>query len=85
VAEHTVDPRHIANAVAALPRKNWRESFGLCLQIPFDPYVQHEYQVFLVISAILKDDARDFDGGAVEAFQRALLKLRPGSPAVFLG
>ena len=79
-AEHPVDPRHIANTVAALPRKSWRESFTLCSQIPFDSYVQHEYQVFLVISAILNDHASDFDGEAVDEFRRALLKLPPGSP-----
>jgi hypothetical protein len=80
VAEQSVDPRHIANAVAALPRKAWRESVALCLPIPFDSYVQHEYQVFLVISAILNDHAFDFNGRAVEAFRRALLKLPSGSP-----
>lgn len=78
--EQLVDPRHIANAVAALPRKTWRESVALCSPIPFDPYVQHEYQVFLVISAILNDHASDFSGGAVDVFHRALLKLPPGSP-----
>jgi hypothetical protein len=79
-AEQPVDPRHIANAVAALPRKSWRESFTLCSQIPFDSNVQHEYQVFLVISAILNDHSSDFNGGAVEVFRRVLLKLPPGSP-----
>jgi len=79
-AEHSVDPRHIANAVAALPRKTWRESVTLCSQIPFESYVQREYQVFLVISAILNDHSSGFNGGAVEAFRRALLKLSPGSP-----
>jgi hypothetical protein len=79
-AEQPVDPRHIANAVAALPRKSWRESVALCSQAPFDPYVQHEYQVFQVISAILSDHASDFGDGPVEAFRRALLKLPPGSP-----
>ena len=82
-AEHPVDPRHIANAVAALPRKNWRESFALCSPIPFDAYVQHEYQVFLVISAILNDHASDLNDGPVEVFRRALLKLplrSPGQP-----
>jgi len=28
-AEYPVDPRHIANAVADLPRKSWRDSFAL--------------------------------------------------------
>src|SRR5208282_1571719 len=42
--------------------------------------VQHEYQVFLVISAILNDHSSDVSGGAVEVFHRALLKLFPGSP-----
>lgn len=42
--------------------------------------MQHEYQVFLVISAILNDPSSDFSGGAVEAFRRALLQLPPGSP-----
>jgi len=79
-AKQPADPRHIANAVAALPHKTWRESVALCSPIPFDPYVQHEYQVFLVISAILNSHASDFDGGAVEAFHRALLQLPPGSP-----
>jgi hypothetical protein len=79
-AKHPVDPRHIANAVAALPRKSWRESFALCSQIPFDSYVQHEYQVLLVISAILNSHSSDFNGGAVDAFRRALLKLPAGSP-----
>ena len=79
-AEQPVDPRHIANAVAALPRKSWRESFTMCSQIPFDSYIQHEYQVFLVISAILNDHSSDFNGGAVEVFRRVLLKLPPGSP-----
>lgn len=79
-AEKPVDPRHIANAVAALPWKTWRESVALCSPIPFDSYVQHEYQVFLVISAILKDQASDFSDGPVEAFRRALLKLPLGSP-----
>ena len=79
-AEQPVDPRHIANAVAALPEKTWRESVALCSPIPFDSYVQHEYQVFLVISAILKDQGSDFSDGAVEAFRRALLKLPPGTP-----
>ena len=79
-AEHPVDPRHIANALAALPRKSWRESFALCSQIPFDSYVQHEYQVFLVISAILNDHSSDFNGGAVDAFRLALLKLPPEGP-----
>lgn len=79
-AEQPVDPRHIANAVAALPRKTWRESVALCSPIPFDSYVQHEYQVFLVMSAILKDQASDFSDGPVEAFRRALLKLPLGSP-----
>jgi hypothetical protein len=79
-AEYPVDPRDIANAVAALPRKTWRESAALCSQIPFDSYVQHEYQVFLVISAILNDHSSEFNGEAVEAFRRALLKLLPGSP-----
>jgi hypothetical protein len=78
-AEHPVDPRHIANAAAALPRKSWRESFTLCSQIPFDSYMRHEYQVFLVVSAILNDHSSDSSGGAVEAFRRALLKLPPGS------
>jgi hypothetical protein len=79
-AEQPVDPRHIANAVAALPRKTWRESVALCSPIPFDSYLQHEYQVFLVMSAILKDQASDFSDGPVEAFRRALLKLPLGSP-----
>ena len=79
-AEQPVDPRHIANAVAALPRKTWRESVTLCSPIPFDSYVQREYQVFLVISAILNDHSSDVSGGAVEVFHRALLKLFPGSP-----
>lgn len=78
--EQPADPRHIANAVAALPRKSWRESVTLCSQIPFDSYVQHEYQVFLVVSAILKDYSSDFNGSAVEVFRLALLKLPPGSP-----
>jgi hypothetical protein len=79
-AEHPVDPRHFANAVAALPRKSWRESFTLCSEIPFDSYVQHEYQVFLVISAILSNHSHDFSDRAVEAFRRALLELPPRSP-----
>ena len=79
-ADHPVDPRHIANAIAALPRKNWRESFALCSQVPFDPYVQHDYQVFQVISAILNDPTSRLGSGPVEAFRRALLKLPLGSP-----
>jgi len=79
-AEQPVDPRHIANAVAALPRKTWRESVALCSPIPFDSYMQHEYQVFLVMSEILRDQASDFSDGPVEAFRRALLKLPLGSP-----
>lgn len=43
--------------------------------------MQHEYQVFLVISVILSEHSSDFNGGAVDAFRRALLKLPPGSPA----
>jgi TIR domain len=77
-AEHLVDPRHIANAVAALPRKSWRESFALCSPIPFDTGAQHEYQVLQVISAILKDHSPDLDGAAVETFRRELLKLPAG-------
>ena len=79
-AEPPIDPRHIANAAAALPRKTWRESVTLCSQIPFDSYVEQEYQVFLVISAILNDRSSDFGAGSVEVFQRALLKLSPDSP-----
>jgi hypothetical protein len=79
-AKHPVDPRHIANAVAALPRKTWPESVALCSPIPFDSYVQHEYQVFLVMSAILKDQASDLSDGPVEAVRQALLTLPLGSP-----
>jgi len=42
--------------------------------------MQHEYQVFLVMSEILRDQASDFSDGPVEAFRRALLKLPLGSP-----
>jgi hypothetical protein len=78
-AEHPVDPRHIANAVAALPRKSWRESFALCSPVAFDTGAQHEYQVLQVISAILKDPSTDLDGAAVETFRRELLKLPAGT------
>ncbi len=79
-AEYPVDPRHIANAVADLPRKSWRESFALCSQVPYESELQHEYRVFKVIDAILNDHSTDLNGGAVEDFRRELLRLPSGSP-----
>lgn len=85
-AEQPVDPRHIANAVAALPRKSWRESVAFCSRIPFDPYMQHEYQVFLAISSILCEHSADLDHKPIEVFRKQLLLLPPETPGRrFLG
>jgi hypothetical protein len=84
--EQPVDPRHIANAIAALPRKSWRESVALCSPIPFDAYLQHEYQVFLTISSILNDHSGDLDGQPIEVFRKKLPLLPPETPGRrFLG